>query len=535
MPAPYGEVQPAVVFAAIRSGWIGVAIMSSGLVRVVRVLVVMALLGVVAVAPSAATEEVATPGDDAVVVAVLDGNFSPYHYDFLASKMPQQTDADDTNNLPLDQPPHTWLSGFPAPETFASYNALNLSLPTASGNNPATLGDRDAAKWNGVKQSTRTAVNYNWIPGTKIIGALDYGGNKIRATGTTPNSAHGANTSAVATGNIHGTCPECLVVLVTYGGNDLEAANDWALSQPWIDVVTHSYGYSKGVYDKIYSGSNLQAQRTAVERGQSVFWSASNGQANAFDAPTTTYFSSSKGPDWLITVGATSPQGGNFTGSGKTVDLASIGSDYPSMGGTTVNGNGTFSGTSNATPVAAGMLARALYRARQSLGGPSRVQQDGVVASGTPVACGSVRPDCELGDGTLTRAELERRLFEGAIRTPEGPEFSLSGVRTPMTVEEYDFASEGHGTYFARVAGVDKWRAEEERIYGPMVGTAAPLARTAAERDWMRVDSYCRQEIWGSWGQGAYVAGKTALPGPSPASPLRSALEATCPQMVPIP
>jgi hypothetical protein len=502
--------------------------------RVVKVVLVMALLCLAAVAPSGAVEETTAPGDDAVVIAVLDGSFSPYHYDFLGSKMPQHVDADPTNDLPLHEAPHTWLSGFPAPETFTSYNALNLSLPTSASNNPATLATKDAAVWNGVQQSTRTAVHYNWIPGTKIIGALDYGGNKIRAS-SAPNDAHGSKTSSVSTGNLHGTCPECLVVLVTYGGNDREAANDWALSQPWIDIVTHSYGYSKTAYDKIYSASNLTAQRTAVERGQSVFWSASNGQANAFDAPTTTYFSSAKGPDWLITVGATSPQGGNFTGSGKTVDLASIGTGYPSMGGSTVNGKGTFSGTSNATPVTAGMLGRALYRARQDLAGRSRVQANGVVASGTPIACGPVRADCELGDGTLTRAELERRLFEGAIRTPEGPEFSITGVRTPMTVEEYDLASEGYGTYFGRVAGNDKWQAEEQRIYGPMDGTAALTPRPAGEREWMTVDSYCRQEIWGSWTQGTYVAGKTPLPGPAPTYPLRSALEATCPQLMPIP
>ena len=183
--------------------------------RVVMVVLVMALLGLVAVAPSGAVEETATAGDDAVVIAVLDGNFSPYHYDFLGSKMPQHTDGDETNDLPLDQSPHTWLRGFPAPESFTSYKALNLKLPTSASNNPATLATSDAAVWSGVKQSTRTAVHYNWIPGTKIIGALDYGGNQIRATGASPNTAHGSNTSAVSTGNIHGTCPECLVVVVT--------------------------------------------------------------------------------------------------------------------------------------------------------------------------------------------------------------------------------------------------------------------------------------------------------------------------------
>ena len=498
-----------------------------------------ALAALIAVALSAtgaaATETTATsgPADDAVVIAVVDGNFSPYHWDFDARRMPQQLDADPANDLPLDQPPDTWLPGFPDPATFASYNALPITRAASAGQNVDSLATKDAAVWNSVRQSTRAETNYNWIPGTKIIGALDYSGNKIRAAAPA-NDAHGAGTSSVSAGNLNGTCPECLVVLVTYGGNDREAATDWAMSQPWIDVVTHSYGYSTTAYDKIYNGSNLPLQKAAVERGQAVLWSASNGQANAFDAPTTTYYSSSKGPDWLVTVGASSPSGGNYTGSGKTVDLASVGSSYPSMGGTSATGKGTFSGTSNATPVVAGMYARSLLNARRQLAGPSRTQDAGVIASGTPVICGAVRPDCELGDGLLTRQELTTRLFEGAIQTPQGPN-AVTEHPSPMTTTEYDYASEGYGTYFARANSVQQWQQEEARINGPMNGTAAVTPRPAGEREWMVVDSYCRQELWGGWTGGSYVAGQTPLPGASPTWPIRSALEATCPQLFPLP
>ena len=37
------------------------------------------------------------PADDAVVIAVVDSGFSPYHQDLDADLMPQQTDADPTN------------------------------------------------------------------------------------------------------------------------------------------------------------------------------------------------------------------------------------------------------------------------------------------------------------------------------------------------------------------------------------------------------------------------------------------------------
>jgi hypothetical protein len=47
-----------------------------------------------------------------------------------------------------------------------------------------------------------------------------------------------------------------------------------------------------------------------------------------------------------------------------------------------VNGSGNFSGTSNATPVIAGMYARALHWARQGLAGPSTAQRTGKLSQG---------------------------------------------------------------------------------------------------------------------------------------------------------
>jgi hypothetical protein len=493
----------------------------------------LATTGVVPMAASSADEARQSGADDVVVVAVVDGSFSPYHWNFLADQMPQHLNEPSTDDLPLSESPATWLPGFPGADGFSSYGSLDITLAASPSDNPAQLAAADAQVWDSLPQSQRDAVHYRWIPGTKIVGAVDFSGNKLRAGGSTPNTSHGSGTSSVSVGNLTGTCPECVVVLVTYGGSDREAATDWAMSQPWIDVVTHSYGYSTVLYDKIYNGSDPELQREAVERGQAVFWSASNGQVNAFDAPTTTYYSSSKGPDWLITVGATAPSGANYTGSGKTVDVASIGSRYPSAGGTTVTGRGTFSGTSNATPVVAGMYARSLWWARQQLDGPSRLQEDGVIASGGGYACGTERPDCEIRDGALTRDELTTRLFEGASQTPQGPT-PVVDAGTPVTTAEHDFAAEGHGTYFGRMRGDSTWLAEEARITGPLGGTAPTLPRPDGEREWMVVDSFCRQSIWGAWEGGAYVAGTTPLPGPSPLWPLRSALEAGCPALFPL-
>src|SRR5688500_12739925 len=79
-----------------------------------------AALTATASAPAAAAK--ASPAGDATVIAVIDSGFSPYHQDFLASKMP--ADA----RPPLAKAPHTWLPGFPKPSAFKSYSPLKLTL-----------------------------------------------------------------------------------------------------------------------------------------------------------------------------------------------------------------------------------------------------------------------------------------------------------------------------------------------------------------------------------------------------------------------
>jgi hypothetical protein len=204
---------------------------------------------------------------------------------------------------------------------------------------------------------------------------------------------------------------------------------------------------------------------------------------------------------------------------------------YPSMGGQTVTGTGTFSGTSNATPTTAGLYASALGWARGELGG-GRLQEDGVIAQGTPVECGEANEGCELADGELTAEELRTRLFHGAVRTGRGPNVSIVDSPLPVTAEEYDLATQGHGAYFGRINGTAEWEAEAARITGPMDGTQAVLERPEGEHDWMVVDSYCRQSIWGTW-SGGYWADGDALPAPNPAYPLRAALAASCGALFP--
>ncbi len=475
-------------------------------------------------------------GGDATVIAVIDSAFSPYHWDFVASHMPQAKDSDPRNDLPLTTAPDEWLDGFPGPAAFDSYESLDLTLDeTNKDTQLAALDQADSEKWSKVKQSTRDEVNYYWMPGTKVVGALDFGGNKIHGD----SGEHGMGTTSVSVGNLHGTCPECLLVFISYSNQQTgEAAIEWALDQPWIDAISNSYGFSTGLRDRIYSGSNTQAQRRASERGQTIFFSAGNGQANTFTVPNTTMFSSQEGPDWIVTVGAVSPEThASYSGHGKPADIASIGSGYPaSYGASTVSqtGEGGFGGTSNATPTIAGIYGRALYMSRVALRGPSRVQRGGTIARGRRFDCAGVRRDCELGDAKLTVKELRNRLFKGAIHSEAGTTVSSFQVGNVPPVGEDEFLSEGHGSYYGRETGkVKDWLDEFDRIMGPLEGRAKELERPEGEREWFVVDSYCRQHLWGFWRGGYFVRGKTDLPGDDPDYPVRSSWERSCEHLAP--
>ena len=471
---------------------------------------------------------------DAVVVAVVDSGINPYHLDWLLAEMPQNLDDDDANDVAFDASPEEWLPGFEAPT--GGVHALPLTLPAAASDEVEPLREQDKEAIDGVQKSTADAVHLYYVPGTKIVGLVDFAGNGAVASA----NAHGARAASVAVGNVYGACPECLLVFVNNGGG--EDAFEWAISQDWIDVVTNSWGYGS-VYlpvnaagtngrDRIYSGSDLELSREVSERGQTIFFSAGNGLRNDFILPNPTLFSSQEGPDWMITVGAIAPDGrGSYTGHGKPADIASFGSQYPSQGGDTADGEGTFGGTSSATPTIAGTYARALWWARQQLSGESRAQIDGVIARGDPIACGAAYAECELGDGILTAKELRMRLLHGAVHTPIGT--TVMDVANAPAVGEEEFLSEGHGAYFGRMDGDAAWEEELTRITAPMVGAAAPLARPDGEADWFTVDSWCRQSIWASWSDGYYLDGETTLPGPDPMWPVRTATLQACPHLFP--
>jgi hypothetical protein len=484
-------------------------------------------------------EAASTPvKDDVTVIAVIDSGFSPYHQDFL-----QSFGNRDIKSLPLTKAPHTWLPGFPKPSSFQGYSPLNLTLNGADATKMADLHAKDAKAWATVKESKPGAIDYRWIPGTKVVGALTFGALPtdrasdqllFGGTGTIYGSGgdeHGMGTSSVAVGNVHGTCASCVLVFIQYTSQDsAERALTWVHKQPWIDAVSNSYGFSAGIVarDRVYNGTDTVTERTASLRGQTTFFSSGNGVENAFAVPNSTLTSSQEGPDWVVTVGATDPSDADYSGTGKPADVAGIGVDYPSAyGSTTVSNGDTFSGTSNATPQVAGTYGQALFEARRALAGPSRTQEKGVVAKGAKYACGAARRTCELADGKLTAVELRNRLFLGAVPTKGGfTDGQLAAADTPAPADTR-FASEGYGAYKGHLK--DAFDSELARLLAPLFGKAPSQKRPAGEEAWFRVDSWCRQHIWGSWADGTFKnRDKTPLPGADPAWPTRTAILNSC-------
>ncbi len=496
--------------------------------------------------------------DDVVVVAVIDSGLNPYHWDFLAAKMPQHNNAGEQDDLPLDQDPATWLPGHPGAKAFASYQALNLSVAEAgagAGVKPSELHAQDQDEWAKIRYSegkTNDAINMYWVPGTKVIGHVAFGGAFGVVEPTTSHvvegalgpasgpidtfrtESHGIGSASVSVGNLHGTCPSCVLVYV-HGPS--EWANEWVASQDWIDLQTNSWGLSltgAAVRDNIYAGSDTEAQRLAIERGQSWFQSAGNGMANAFTVPSSTLLSSQKGPDWIVTVGAIEPEGSSV-GHNRPVDLSSLGSDYPSAtgGGDSVTAEGDFSGTSNATPVIAGLYGQALYNLRRLLDGPSRVQAAGVVAVG-PAGCGPANAACALADGQVSVHEMQQALFLGAEYSAGGTTllYQIGGPDIPGSENsaELEFVSEGHGSYYGRMLGEDVYRADVQRIVDLAMGQQSK-ALSAEQQAWLIADSHCRQSIWGSWAHGYYDGGNA--PAADLNWPIRSWLSDMCPQTLP--
>ena len=359
------------------------------------------------------------------VVGVADSGINPYHMEFGAAAYPDPDVLRLTGNF--TRHPSAYIAGYPE-------NAEALPLTLGKGYYPAA----DEAVFETVEQG-----KLYWIPGTKIIGAVDADNNAASnaAADATPildDDGHGTGSTSVSTGNRYGYCPTCLLFFVE--GLDESIAT----SYPFVDITSHSFGYVGGAPLGPVVGPNT-ATRAAAERGQITLFAAGNGVGNAFDVPIATYGSDQTGASWNIVVGALRRDNQRaVVGDGIPVDISAWGDgNLPSACRTGTVGQCAFGGTSAATPYTAGIFGTVLTEVRRAIGDGRAGQRPGqVVARGTAIP-GSIF----LADGDLTRAELREAVLKTAfpLNQENRPSTFPFPLTAPYLAPETNMLFEGYG------------------------------------------------------------------------------------------
>lgn len=450
------------------------------------------------------------------VIAFLEPNgFSPYHLDFVGSEHPWNRTPDPTDDIDFTADPGAYIAGYPSDRA----EAVPLTVPVGNQDITKLRSEVDAAAWASMEAATSTtAPTLYWFPGTKIVGAIEF--EDPNAEIETPeeaddyNESHGTKTASVAGGNMHGTCPDCVLVVLS---GDMAMAFDWVTAQRWIDVVSGSYQDLFNTSDNLNPDNEWRGRyhptmsRAAAEGGQAIFYGTGNGalgHAGLAVAPETTYQAKKLGPDWMVRVGMVGNGNDQSLGEGMPVDIVSYGLQYPSAGGPTADGKSRYDGTSNATPVVAGTYATLLRMGRDLVGDGTAGHADGVVARGEKRTCRKPLTSCPLRDGVLTREEAHGVLFGNVL--PSSPRAAFTTTFAPqffqfqpMMLPVQRPAMQGYGIVRGRLNSA-AFVAEQQRFLDVLRGARQPFRRPPDEKAWMTVDSKCRQRMWGAWSGGEY-------------------------------
>jgi hypothetical protein len=372
------------------------------------------------------------------VIAFVDSGINPYHQDFRAPEFVHH--------------PSTFVEGYPAEAT-----SVDLSFDVADTEGYAAARDADEDALFDIEGN-----RLYWIPGTRIIGGLS---TRAGGAGAFPErkiideNGHGTGVASVAAGQFYGSNPNALIVAVEGLG---DASLEWATAQPWIDIVSNSWGNIGNV-----PLGSADDTREATRRGQTVAFAGGNGTSNQNShqvfAPTgpvpvddpceckfpdsnPTFTSPYGGASWVLTVGAASPINGQaHWWHSVPVDVSSFGSKWRAAHafGVTREENRDFGGTSCATPVTAGVLSTIIERARFELGDTTQGQRPdqavAVAAPGVPTPA-----EGPIADGVLTRLEAEALVQKTAFPVPFDPEKASWDYAIRPTTDLY-YAYQGYG------------------------------------------------------------------------------------------
>ncbi|MEU2612990.1 S8 family serine peptidase [Micromonospora sp. NPDC007271] len=414
---------------------------------------------------------IATKTAPLTVIGIADTGINPYHLEFSAQTYPDPDVLALTRNF--TRHPSEYIPGYPK-------DAKSLDVTLGQGYFPAA----DTKLWSG-NTTIQPGAMY-WIPGTKIIGAVDAGGSTGTTSADDPHpilddNGHGSGSASVSTGNRYGYCPTCLLVVV-------EGLDESVVAQlPWVDISSNSFGYVGGApVGPITNGQGVT--KRAAERGQTTLFAAGNGVGNAFDVPVSTWHSDQTGPDWNITVGAIRRDNQRaVVGDGIPVHLSSWGDgNLPSACRTGTVGQCAFGGTSAATPYTAGVFGTVLGQVRAALGDGAAGQRPGqAVAVGVPRA-----ESVYLADGAMTRDELRQAVLKSAL--PLGHGNTGAPYAYPLTAPytgEPNVLFEGYGAATPGAA---------ERAVAVLLGEAQ-LPERPFEDQFFAYDRAVRDTLWGGF------------------------------------
>ena len=283
--------------------------------------------------PTNTTPVSTTTGSSRVVVAVIDSAINPYHEAFYAG-----------GSLYSGAAPQAVTSAVLNEFGIAGSHILSL---TRTGNFAADVA-ADAAQWRKVKRGERY-----WVRGTNLIlVSFDDSGLPLLQP-TAEKDPHGVGTSSA----LLAAAPQSVLVFVEGTTPDSEA---FAFTHPAVDIVSTSYGTPGSI--PLASQPLTQSLEGVLTQGKLHVGAADNSPALAT-------FDGTAGPWWSVGIAGldTDSQGRELV-SGTFPDFLAAFTQTLPYCTDCEKGLETVSGTSFATPQAAGVAASILLQTRAQLG-----------------------------------------------------------------------------------------------------------------------------------------------------------------------
>lgn len=384
--------------------------------RLFTVVTAALLIGGLMATSSAETRP--SPTSDANgVIAFIDSGINPYHDVF----------ADDSPRA--QRHPSTYIPGYPK-----DAKALRLTL-----NEPdyktAIFSDCERV-WAKVQPGT-----LYWFPGTRIIGAISFSKAQpmdcglLRGGLIRDEDGHGTMVASRAASKDYGACPQCLIVSVQFPTSiDPTAPSDsnepaikaigWsAKNSDWIDAQSNSWNTFVPAWEPTGGAGLLTANPELVRAiedassKQPAFWGSGNGvggRLGLLGHPTV--LAPGFTPSAILVGGHDSGYVNTWPGFSPHVVADSCAAWGAEVSHTSKSGDSVSSGTSSATPFAAGGAVRILQEARRILDDEGTGQTGNLVASGPKRTVN----DGPLADGKLTVQEWKEVTFKTATARPEG-------------------------------------------------------------------------------------------------------------------